>query len=80
MTANQTITLDSFTPDTEKSTSKAAKRKIDNIVIDNMVELADDDENSKTEYKKVEAPILKNIKKEHVSYIQIISISLIITL
>lgn len=70
MSENQSISLSQFnTPDTEKSTTmKPAKRKIDNIVIDNMSNLNNVDvENIETKTDISDVPI-KNIKKERVSF------------
>ncbi|KAL8091508.1 hypothetical protein AgCh_033941 [Apium graveolens] len=79
---SESISLDSFTPDTEKSTTiKPNKRKIEDVVVENMQELADVGD-QKESGKQVPSPVLlKNIKKERVSCtIWIGFISLIILL
>ncbi|XP_074374044.1 replication protein A 70 kDa DNA-binding subunit B-like [Apium graveolens] len=66
ISTNQSISLDSFTPDTEKSTTtKPNKRKIEDVVVENMQELEDVGD-QKESGKQVQGPVLlKNIKKEH---------------
>lgn len=69
MSENASVSIESFTtPDTEKSTTlKPTKRKIENVVVENMASLNSVVEEEKEEKKLGSPPLVKNIKKERVS-------------